>query len=66
MNKQVSLCALLLALSCGRPLPAAAQPLAPFLLHHSGPAELKYTGYLARSNDRGTPGQMKEASFGAG
>ncbi|AKU21088.1 hypothetical protein MJ904_19970 [Massilia sp. MB5] len=66
MNKQVQLCALLLALSCATPPPGAAQPLAPFLLHHSGPAELKYTGYLARSNDRGTPGQMKEAFFGAG
>ncbi|NVD98071.1 hypothetical protein [Massilia sp. BJB1822] len=66
MNKQAQLCILLLALPCCTPLPAAAQPLAPFLLHHSGPAELKYTGYLARSNDRGTTGQMKESFFGAG
>ncbi|MBB3119956.1 hypothetical protein [Pseudoduganella violacea] len=66
MNTQAQLCTLLLALPCWAPLPAAAQPLAPFLLHHSGPAELKYTGYLARSSDRSAPDQMQEAFFGAG
>ncbi|WP_256081662.1 hypothetical protein [Massilia sp. YIM B04103] len=65
MNTQAQLCALLLAWSCCTP-PAAALPLAPFLLHHSGPAELKYTGYLARSGDPGAPGRMQESFFGAG
>ncbi|KQV61310.1 hypothetical protein [Duganella sp. Root336D2] len=46
--------------------PAAASPLAPFVLHAPGAVELKFSGYLARSADSGSAAGMPEASFGAG
>jgi hypothetical protein len=45
--------------------PAAATPLAPFVLHTPGAVEIKFSGYLARSADSGGPG-IRESSFGAG
>lgn len=45
--------------------PAAAAALAPFVLQSGGAVELKFSGYLARSGDRGGSG-LREASFGAG
>ncbi|MGW8392412.1 hypothetical protein [Pseudoduganella sp. HUAS MS19] len=45
--------------------PAAAAPLAPFVLHTPGAVEIKFSGYLARSSDAGGAG-IREASFGAG
>ncbi|WP_374580733.1 hypothetical protein [Pseudoduganella sp.] len=44
---------------------ARATPLAPFVLRTPGMVEIKYSGYLARSSDRGTSG-IREASFAAG
>lgn len=66
MNQPAKRLALLLALPLFGAIPAAALPLAPFLLHHSGPAELKYTGYVARSSDRGATGKLQESFFAAG
>lgn len=45
--------------------PACATPLAPFVLRTPGMVEIKYSGYLARSADRGGSG-IAETSFGAG
>ncbi|MCE3263011.1 MAG: hypothetical protein K0R43_2090 [Pseudoduganella sp.] len=45
--------------------PAAASPLAPFVLRTPGMVEIKYSGYLARSSDSGGSG-IAESSFGAG
>lgn len=44
---------------------ARATPIAPFVLRTPGMVELKYSGYLARSNDTGSAG-VREASFAAG
>jgi len=46
--------------------PAAATPLAPFVLHSAGAVEIKFSGYLARSGDTGGGTGIREASFGAG
>jgi len=46
--------------------PAAATPLAPFVLHTAGAVEIKFSGYLARSGDTGAAPGLREASFGAG
>lgn len=45
--------------------PAAAIPLAPFVLHTPGAVEIKFSGYMARSGDTSGAG-IREASFGAG
>lgn len=45
--------------------PAAASPLAPFVLHTPGAVEIKFSGYMARSGDSNGTG-MRETSFGAG
>lgn len=46
--------------------PAAANPLAPFVLRTAGAVEIKFSGFLARSGDTGAGSGMREASFGAG
>ncbi len=46
--------------------PAAADPLAPFVLRTAGAVEIKFSGYLARSKDTVTGAGLHEASFGAG
>lgn len=51
------------------PAAALAAPLAPFVLRNSGPAEIKYTGYMAKSNDTGSAGLgvgLRESTFAAG
>lgn len=46
--------------------PAAATPLAPFVLHSAGAVEIKFSGYLARSSDTSAMPGIRETSFGAG